>query len=279
MPIYLSYFIFKINPKLRSFKNSNSNLKKSDELYIIKESELDEIKINNDNNINSTNNFLQINVPTNLINIPENTYPEYTEPIHKVFFGVEVEKNKQDINFFTDKNNNNNEVEDIKEEKKDEGNSFESDEDRITLHHLRKNKNFKENFYKLKKMRFFLNMFEYIRFYCCCKSESIMRKEKVLLGGKNLITEKLDVISILRKNVEFDRFKKLMLRDYQLILLNSINKFMLDPERANLVSFENCNYDKFIDCYEEALNSESIIDLNLIKLLESKFQIDKFIEN
>jgi hypothetical protein len=51
---------------------------------------------------------------------------------------------------------------------------------------------------------------------------------------------------------------------------------MLDPERINLVSFDNCNYDKFIDSYEEALNSDSVIDLNLIKLIERKFQLDKF---
>lgn len=113
------------------------------------------------------------------------------------------------------------------------------------------------------------------RIYCCCMSDSIERKKEVLHGGKSLIKEKLDVITMMKKNVEFDRFKNLMLRDYQLILLNSLSKFMLDPERVNLVSFEHCNYDKFIDSYEEALNSDSVINLNLIKLIETKFQIDK----
>ena len=87
--------------------------------------------------------------------------------------------------------------------------------------------------------------------------------------------QKLDVIHILKKNLEFDRFKNLMLRDYQLLLLNSLSKFMLDPERINLVDFQHCNYDKMIDSYEEALNSQSIVNYNLIKLVDIKFQIDK----
>jgi len=90
-----------------------------------------------------------------------------------------------------------------------------------------------------------------------------------------MIQEKLDIIHILKKNLEFDRFKNLMLRDYQLILLNSLNKFMLDPEKLNLVDFKICKYDKFIDAYEEALNSNSIINFNLIKFIDNKFQIDR----
>lgn len=143
---------------------------------------------------------------------------------------------------------------------------------------LRKNEKLKENFYKLKKKRFSLNMIEMIKINCCLQSEKITRKKQMLSGGKSMIQQKLDVIHILKKNLEFDRFKNLMLRDYQLSLLNSLSKFMLDPEKLNLVDFKKCNYDKFIDSYEEALDSQSIFNINLIKLIDNKFQIEKFKE-
>lgn len=143
------------------------------------------------------------------------------------------------------------------------------------INKLRKSQRLKENFYKLKKKRFSLNMFEMVQFLFCAKSELTLRKKQILSGGKSMIHEKLDVINVLKKNLEFDRFKNLMLRDYQLVLLNSLSKFMLDPERINLVDFKNCNYDKLIDSYEEALNSESLINFNLVKLIDIKFQIDK----
>ncbi len=66
-------------------------------------------------------------------------------------------------------------------------------------------------------------MIEMIKFNCCLKSEKTTRKNQILSGGKSMIQEKLDIIHILKKNLEFDRFKNLMLRDYQLILLAGIN--------------------------------------------------------
>ena len=119
-------------------------------------------------------------------------------------------------------------------------------------------------------------MIDMIKINCCIKNESTLRKKQILEGGKIMIQEKMDVIHILKKNLEFDRFKNLFLRDSQLILLNSLSKFMLDPERINLVDFQNCNYDKMIDSYEDAFNSESVINFNLIKLINAKFQIDKY---
>jgi hypothetical protein len=119
-------------------------------------------------------------------------------------------------------------------------------------------------------------MIEMIKLNCCWKSDKTLRKNQILSGGKSMINEKLNVIHILKKNLEFDRFKNLMLRDYQLVLLNSLSKFMLDPEKLNLVDFHNCKYDKFIDSYAEALDSQSTINFNLVKWVHNKFQIDKF---
>jgi hypothetical protein len=74
--------------------------------------------------------------------------------------------------------------------------------------------------------------------------------------------------------LELDRFKNLILRENQLVLLNSLTKFMLDPERINLDDFESCSYEKFIDSYDNVSNNSNMIDLKLINWVETKFKFN-----
>lgn len=241
---------------------------------------------NNNNIINNNNNEIKINYLLNTNNNNnDNINNLYTEQIQNNAKGELLNdyffSQNQNKNQFENQNQNKNEKENqLINAKHSIENSFSSEsssnsEWNQAVIRLRKNERIKENFYKLKKKRFSLNMLEMIKFNCCWKSEKTTRKKQILSGGKSMINQKLDVIHILKKNLEFDRFKNLMLRDYQLVLLNSLSKLMLDPEKLNLVDFHNCNYDKFIDSYAEALSSESIINFNLVKLIDNKFQIDK----
>ena len=73
--------------------------------------------------------------------------------------------------------------------------------------------------------------------------------------------------------LEFDRFKGMMLSDTQQILLNSLSKFMLDPEQVNLIDFEKCTFVKFIDAYVNSLASNRVIDIILCTYVRSKFHL------
>ena len=66
----------------------------------------------------------------------------------------------------------------------------------------------------------------------------------------------------------------LILSDNQLLLLNSLTKFLLDPERVNLLDFEKCSYDKFIDFYDNIATNASMIDIKLSKWVETKYKIE-----
>ena len=49
---------------------------------------------------------------------------------------------------------------------------------------------------------------------------------------------------------------------------------MLDPERVNLLDFEKCSYDKFIDFYDNICSNTNVIDIKLSKWVETKYKID-----
>jgi hypothetical protein len=161
-----------------------------------------------------------------------------------------------------------------------EGSSQSSNKHRELVKSMRKNSKVKERFDKVKTKRFSLNMFELMKFSCCCvKKNDNDYKNLIYRGGKETIDKKLDIIQVLMKMLEFDRFKNLMLKDYQLTLLNCLSKFMLDPERVNLVDFDNCSYDKMIDALAEAMESSSTLDKNLTSYIKSKYQIDTNFSN
>jgi hypothetical protein len=140
---------------------------------------------------------------------------------------------------------------------------------------MKKNKRFKANFERVKNDRFNLTFFEIIKFNCCCKNKLINKKRNILDAGKFLIGNRLEVTSILKKILEFDRFKNLVLKDHQIVLLNSLSRVLLDPETINLVEFKNITFDKFIDSLICASNSNSVIDHNLKEFVKSKFGLDK----
>ena len=140
------------------------------------------------------------------------------------------------------------------------------------IDNLRANVFVKEHFEKVKKKRFKLGCYETMVFTFCTKKFN--PKYNAFYGGRNLIIERSDILYLLRKNLELERFKYLFLKDNQLTLLNSLTKFLLDPDRINLVDFEKCSYDKFIDLYDNVSNNSDLIDLKLCKWVETKFRFD-----
>ncbi len=147
------------------------------------------------------------------------------------------------------------------------------DEKDLFIEGLKRNNQTKEHFEKVKSNRFALNCFEAFKF--CFKSDKYNPKYNSYIGGRELISERTDLVYILKKNLELDRFKNLFLRDNQLVLLNSLTKFLLDPERVNLIDFETCSYEKFIDCYDNVSRKSNMIDLKLSKWVETKYKLEQ----
>ena len=169
------------------------------------------------------------------------------------------------INSNINSNNNNNNISIIS--------SNNDDEREIYIEGLKKNHSIKEHFEKVKSKRFTLSSCEAFKFFI--KSEKENPKFNSFIGGRELLRERTDLIYLLKKNLELDRFKNLILRDNQLVLLNSLTKFLLDPERVNLVDFETCSYEKFIDCYDGVSLNSNMIDLKLAKWVETKFKFEQ----
>jgi hypothetical protein len=140
---------------------------------------------------------------------------------------------------------------------------------------LKKSKLHKENFYKLQKKKFRFNSFDMIKYIFCPTTFEYSNKRSIFYGGKMMIQKRTDIINILKKNLEFDRFKNLLLEDYQILQLNSLNKFMLDPERLELVDYENSNYEKIIDAYIASRANNDKIDSTLTAWVKSKFHFSE----
>ncbi len=236
----------------KSNKNSSGNLVKEDTFGFMtnpvqnntnidfKSKKNNYINNNSNNNLNNNNNNNNIN-NNNQINININS------------------------NINSNNNNNNNNISIISSNNDDERDNF--------IEGLKKNHAIKEHFEKVKSKRFTLSSYEAFKF--CIKREKENPKFNSFIGGRELLRERTDLIYILKKNLELDRFKNLILRDNQLVLLNSLTKFMLDPERVNLVDFETCSYEKFIDCYDVVSLNSNMIDLKLAKWVETKYKFEQ----
>lgn len=131
----------------------------------------------------------------------------------------------------------------------------------------------KDNFINCKKKEFTLSAWELFTFFCCGRSEEKERKRSILFGGKEMIEERMEIVNVMKKNLEIDRFKNLLLKDEQLLLLDSLSKFMLDPERVKLVDISNCTYEKFIDNYANVFKSDNLVDVTLAKWVRTKYQL------
>ena len=228
------------------------------------------------NNKDETNGLITSNFPlqsNNLIifNKLSNKELPHQEQEHNETKGKIYNNNNNNNNLDVNRINSNN----INNNNINSPNSFSSiDEDNPHdnfIESLKKNTALKEHFEKVKKGRYNLSCFESFKFFFLDKRDNI--KFNIFIGGRELIRERTDILFILKKNLEFDRFKNLILRDNQLVLLNSLTKFMLAPERVNLVDFETCSYDKFIDCYDSVSCNSNMIDLKLTKWVNSKFKI------
>ena len=136
--------------KLKEEEKEKVNLKVNQnyEDQVNKINPISEAKKNNPY-INNNNNSNFNNTPNHNINNNNNKKD-----------GIEINK------FFYNNQNQINEV--ISNENSFSQESIQSD--RI-VSRLRNNEKIKENFYKLKKKRFSLNMIEMIKFNCCLKSE------------------------------------------------------------------------------------------------------------
>ena len=216
-----------------------------------------------------TNNFLKIpnkkNSNSNLVK--EDTFGFITNQM------VITPTNKEEIKGYNNTNNNNN---NLNSNNNNENNSIISsvdDEREIYIDNLKKNASIKEHFEKVRSNRFSLSGCEALKF--CLKNDKENPKFNSFIGGRELLRERTDLIYILKKNLELDRFKNLILKDNQLVLLNSLTRFMLDPERVNLVDFDTCSYEKFIDCYDNVAVNSNMIDLKLAKWVETKFKFDQ----
>ena len=244
-----------------NIKNSSGNLVKDDTFGLIsnpinynitnKDDKSNPIQKNNNNNNKNNNNNNNNNIMnTNSLN---NNCGSINNNI--------INTNSLHGNY----NNNNNNISIIS--------SNNDDEREIFIDNLKKNPNIKEHFEKVRSNRFTLSGCEALKFYF--KNDKENPKYNSFIGGRELLRERTDLIYILKKNLELDRFKNLILRDNQLVLLNSLTKFMLDPERVNLVDFETCSYEKFIDCYDNVAMNSNMIDLKLAKWVETKFKFEQ----
>lgn len=166
----------------------------------------------------------------------------------------------------------------ISKQKKDVNSSDEDDKlnkSKIQyLKSLRRNTKYKDTFNRLRKEKYNLSPWEYFQFTFCKKNVDKVGKRNMLLGGKEMIKDRTDMVHIMKKMLEFDRFKNLMLRDEQLVLLESISKFMLDPETLKLLDINNLSYEKFIENYTKVSSSDSNVDIVLSKWVQKKFQLN-----
>jgi hypothetical protein len=139
---------------------------------------------------------------------------------------------------------------------------------------LKKDDKVRDFFYKIRNDRFELTTWELFRFFCCGKDTDLVRKKNILFGGKELIEERMDVCQLMKKMLEFDRFKNLMLDSNQLLLLDSLSKFMLDPERAKLIDIKDCQFEKFIDNFSTVYKRDNPIDIILSNWVKKKYHFE-----
>ena len=247
--------------KPMNIKNSSGNLVKDDTFglisnplnYITNKEEKTNIIIQNVTNNNKNNH--------NTINIMN------TNSLHNNCGSIN--NNLMNTNSLHGNNSNNNNI----NNNISIISSNNDDEREIFIDNLKKNPNIKEHFEKVRSNRFTLSGCEALKFYF--KNDKENPKYNSFIGGRELLRERTDLIYILKKNLELDRFKNLILRDNQLVLLNSLTRFMLDPERVNLVDFETCSYEKFVDCYDNVAMNSNMIDLKLAKWVETKFKFEQ----
>lgn len=154
-----------------------------------------------------------------------------------------------------------------KRQEEDEAKSFYMDT-------IKKDDRVREFFYKIRNDNFVLTTWELFRFFCCGKDTDLVRKKNILFGGKELIEERMDVCQLMKKMLEFDRFKNLMLDSNQLLLLDSLSKFMLDPERAKLIDIKDCQYEKFIDNFSTVYKRDDPIDIILSNWVKKKYHFE-----
>jgi hypothetical protein len=139
---------------------------------------------------------------------------------------------------------------------------------------LRKDLIVREHFDKVKRRKIKLNAWEMLQFMLCTKKSEKSVKKLVVDSGKEIIDQRTNIIYIIKKMLEFDRFKNLILTSNQMTLLDSLSRFMLDPERINLIDFDKCTYDKLLDAYATTVNSNTVLDINLCNWVKNKFHFE-----
>jgi hypothetical protein len=101
---------------------------------------------------------------------------------------------------------------------------------------------------------------------CCCLNNTDQENNKILDLGKKFLTLKLDLTYYLKMTDQVNRLKMLLLKPYQILLLDNQRKI-------NLLS----NKDKMhLDITDEHFSSENDVHLKLVKLIIQKILDNNF---
>ena len=128
----------------------------------------------------------------------------------------------------------------------------------------------------VEKINFSFNIFEIINslFLRCCMTKKLKLKDNLALNAKNILYNKLDVISYVRKMILIDTMYKYLIDDNKKDIINflsmpkislSIKKEENDLNSVYLDNYE-ADFDKFCDKILE-LAQKSMIEKNHKKLI------------
>ena len=118
-------------------------------------------------------------------------------------------KEEKPVTIIANQPNEQNEQQQSSVSSRNNGTKEENNHKENYIDNLRANVFVKEHFEKVKKKRFKLGCYETMVFTFCTKKFN--PKYNAFYGGRNLIIERSDILYLLRKNLELERFKYLFL--------------------------------------------------------------------
>lgn len=254
-----------INVNYNNFNRKRQSMSEHSDLGIKKgeENKVGEL-LNNVRVANQESSSVQINQTSKIsisLNSKEPIREETKNDIQKELVNQENSQTQQ------------NDIAHVEEKQNDDDVQEYNEAVNFYIDNIKRDPKAKENYEQCKKHTFSFTAWELVQFICCVKSDEMFKKKSLLYGGKEMIEERMDLVNLMKKNLEFERFKNLILSKSQLLLLDSLSKFMLDPERLKLTDINNCAYEKYIDKYAEVFKSESPVDETLAKWVRTKYQL------
>ena len=101
--------------------------------------------------------------------------------------------------------------------------------------------------------------------------KNLTEEEYLVVKGKNLLEEELDLIEILKKLQDIEKLKKILLNDKQLVLFELLTKPLIDGKEGLLLSERKPRFekDKIKEIYNELkLKSDNEVDARILDLLD-----------